>query len=101
MTASSISFAGYSFGESKGCFTCEHVIDGAPVLLILHEADGDLQLMCGAPNHDFDEQCRFLHLAHIMEWQPDLLLLPTVDAGFEAERTGKDAPWVISPTLYD
>ncbi|WP_296612457.1 hypothetical protein [Sphingomonas sp.] len=102
MATSTISFAGYTFDCDKGCFTCQHVMDGAPVLLFVHEADGDLQFLCGAPDHDFDEQCRFLHAAHVLESQPDLLLLPTVDFGFEAERNDRDSPWVVSPTpAYD
>ena len=96
MTASTISFAGYTFNGDKGCFTCQHVMDGTPVLLFVHEPDGDLQFMCGASDHDFAEQCKFLHTAHVLEWQPDLLLLPTVDFGFEAERSDVSSPWVVS-----
>jgi len=96
MTSHSISFAGYTFDDDKGCFTCQHVLDGAPVLLFVHEADGDLQFMCGAPDHDYDE-CRLLHAAHLLDAQPDLLMLPTVDFGFEAERPDVRSPWVVSP----
>ena len=91
MTASTISFAGYIFDDDKGCFACQHVVNGAPVLLFVHEADGDLQFRCGASGHDYDH-CRLLHVAHVLEWQPDLLLLPTIDFGFEAERADVNSP---------
>lgn len=97
MTRSTISFAGYTFASDKACFTCQHVMDGAPVLLFTHETDGDLQFLCGATGHDFDTQCRWLHTTHVLEWQPDLLALPVVEMGFEAERTSVGAPWIVSP----
>lgn len=90
-----ISFAGYTFNDDKGCFACQHVLDGAPVLLFSHEADGDLQFMCGESGHDGDSCC-LLHTAHLLEWQPDLLTLPTVDFGFEAERANVSSPWIVS-----
>ncbi|EIZ77701.1 hypothetical protein WSK_3711 [Novosphingobium sp. Rr 2-17] len=96
MTARTISFAGYTFNADKGCFTCKHVLDGAPVLLFVHDPDGDLQFLCGASDHDFSEQCKLLHAAHLLDWQPDLLRLPTVNLGFEAERSDKNSPWLVS-----
>jgi len=97
MTSSTVSFAGYTFASDKGCFACSHVMEGAPVLLFAHEADGDLQFLCGASGHDFEKECRWLHTAHVLERQPGLLTLPTVDMGFEAERTTVSAPWIVSP----
>lgn len=99
MTARTISFAGYTFDADKGCFTCKHVMDGASVLLFVHEPDGDLQFLCGASDHDFAEQCKFLHAVHVLEWHPDLLSLPTVNVGFEAERRDAISPWVVTPSL--
>jgi hypothetical protein len=52
--------------------------------------------MCGASGHNFD-QCHLLHAAHILDSQPDLLLLPTVDLGFQAERADAHSPWAVSP----
>jgi hypothetical protein len=67
MTSSTVSFAGCTFAADKGCFTCQHFVDGAPVLLFTHEADGDLQFMCGASGQDFDKDCRWLHMTHLLE----------------------------------
>jgi len=69
---------------------------GAPVLLFAHEEDGDLQFLCGASGHDFTKECKWLHATHILDQQPDLLALPTVEMGFEAERTSVGAPWSLS-----
>jgi hypothetical protein len=96
MSSSSIDFAGYNFPEDKGCFACQHVMDGVPVLLFVHETDGDLQFMCGAPGHEYAE-CVLLHASQLLEAQPDLAMLPTVDLGFQAERVNADSPWIVSP----
>jgi hypothetical protein len=91
-----ISFAGYSFDGSKGCFTCSHVWEQrAPVLLFIHDTNGDIQFMCGEGGHDSDD-CIYLHAHHILESQPDLYDLPRVDFGFEAGRSGVGEPWVVS-----
>jgi hypothetical protein len=97
MADPTISFAGYIFASDKGCFACSHVMEGAPVLLFAHEDDGDLQFLCGASGHDFEKECRWLHTRHVLDQQPDLLDLPTVEMGFEAERTSVGAPWIVSP----
>jgi len=52
--------------------------------------------MCGAAGHNSDD-CRWLHAAHLLESQPDLLTLPIVDFGFEAERADSRSPWIVSP----
>lgn len=98
MANQTISFAGYTFDGDKGCFACEHVVSGEPVLLFVHDADGDLQFLCGSSAHDWsNSRPRLLHTAHLLEWQPDLLALPTVDFGFEAQRKDVNSPWVVSP----
>ena len=71
MDTSTISLAGYTFDADSGCFTCIHVMEGAPVLLFLHESNGDLQFMCGADDHDFGDDCRFIHTAHVLAWHTD------------------------------
>jgi hypothetical protein len=92
-----LNFAGYTFHGDKGCFTCSHVWKGgAPVLLFVHDVDGDIQFMCGEAGHDADEDCIYLHAHHILDAQPDLYDLPTVDFGFQAERTSVGQPWEVS-----
>jgi hypothetical protein len=101
MSSRTISFAGYTFDGDKGCLACEHVLEGAaPVLLFVHEADGDLQFLCGALGHEWN-RARALHAAHLLDWHPDLLTLPTVEFGFEAERADANSPWIVSPIPKD
>ncbi|MEG8039006.1 hypothetical protein QP166_06470 [Sphingomonas sp. LR60] len=101
MDTSTISFAGYTFDADKGCFTCIHVIDGAPVLLFLHEGNGDLQFMCGVDDHDFEKDCQFVHATHILDEQPDLASLPNVELGHLAERIDAQSPWAVHPLPED
>jgi hypothetical protein len=100
MPQDTISFAGYTFDKDKGCLACEHVLNGAPVLLFVHEADGDLQFLCGALGHEW-KKARALHAAHLLECHADLKTLPTVDFGFEAERADASSPWVVSAIPHD
>lgn len=95
MAEGTIHFAGYTFDRDKGCLACDHVLNGAPVLYFVHEEDGDLQFLCGALGHEWKDR-RSLHASHLLEWHPDLLTLPRVDFGFEAERTDVNSPWVVS-----
>ena len=101
MNTSTISLAGYTFDADSGCFTCIHVMEGAPVLLFLHESNGDLQFMCGADDHDFGDDCRFLHAAHVLARNTDLLSLPTVDPGHMAERRDLGSSWKVIPLPDD
>lgn len=97
MSDPTIFFAGFDFLASKGCRACRHVMDGAPVLLFVHEADGSLQMLCGANDHE-EADSVWVHVAHVIDSQPDLLDLPHVGFGHEAERTAGHSPWHVSPT---
>ena len=101
MTPSTLSLAGYTFDADKGCFTCIHVIEGTPVLLFLHEANGDLQFMCGADDHDFETDCRFMHAAHVVARHLDLSSLPLVNSGHVAERMDPQSSWIVAPLPED
>ena len=91
-----VSLACYTFHADKGCFACGHVLAGAPVLLFVHNTDGDLQFQCGASGHGRDD-INWLHAHHVLDLHPDLASLPCVDFGFEAERVAVDEPWAIYP----
>ncbi len=99
MSEPTISFAGYTFLASKGCAVCRHVMEGAPVLLFVHETGGGLQMLCGAADH-VDADRRWVHVHHVLQAQPELLELPTVDFGQEAERDSRESRWRVaqSPT---
>jgi hypothetical protein len=91
-----ISFAGCTFLKSKGCIACAHVMRGWPVLLFRHDLDGDIQFACGAGGHG-DEDWHWLHVTHVLAEHPDLMELPTIPIGFEAERGATDQRWAVQP----
>ncbi|MBU4433367.1 MAG: hypothetical protein KKC14_03015 [Alphaproteobacteria bacterium] len=89
-----LGFAGYTFADTKGCRACNHVLDGAPVLMFVHENDGSLQFLCGANGHT-EADASWVHASHVLATNPDLTDLPTVDFGFEAEREGMGKEWLV------
>ncbi|MEJ0027596.1 MAG: hypothetical protein WDN01_16340 [Rhizomicrobium sp.] len=93
--ASEIGLADYTFQAHKATFACQHVMAGKPVLSVFHEMDGDLQFLCGTPDHD-DEKPILICLHCVTERHPDLLALPTVDFGMVAWRKNADAPWTVA-----
>lgn len=95
MAEETISFAGYTFDANKGCFACNHVMADQPVLLFCHEADGDLQFMCGKPGHESGDYA-WMHATHVLGRHPALYNLPRVDLGFLAKRVTPSAAWVVS-----
>ena len=94
MTSATISFAGFSWTNSKGCRACSHVMAELPILLFLHEANGSLQFLCGADGHRADDAVR-VHVSHILDKHPDLLDMPVVDPGHEADRSAQDRTWTV------
>ena len=71
-----------------------------PVLLFLHEANGSLQFLCGAESHGADDAVR-VHVSHLLDKNPDLLDMPVVDPGHEAERSAQDRTWTVQPIPDD
>lgn len=89
-----IDLAGYSFQNNKASIVCTHVWNGQPVLLYLHDSDGDIQFFCGEDNH-FTTAALVLGLAELEEQLRSMLDLPAVDAGQCAERSHVGGPWKI------
>jgi hypothetical protein len=94
VTRETTTFAGYTFDAGKGCFVCNHVMAGHPVLLFCHEADGDLQFMCGEAGHESGDYA-WMHATHVLDKHPCLYNLPTVDLGFLAERVASSDEWTV------
>lgn len=78
-------------------FLCAHVAQGADVLYVSHDADGDWQFLCGAI-HDPEKgdepviQC----LEHIVARDPSLNELAGLCSSHRAERKSADSPWAIT-----
>jgi len=90
-----IDFAGYSFDDHKAAIVCQHVCEGAPVLLFVHDDDGAVHFMCGASGHD-DEDLSVIGLSHLLEQIRSMPNAPIVDPGFLAERVYPGAPWTVT-----
>jgi hypothetical protein len=75
-----------------GVFCCVHVLRRErPVLLVTLEG-GDWQFMCGGLNHDVSEG-RYVHLKHLLDFDPSLDELADLPAEWEAERLDPNSPW--------
>jgi hypothetical protein len=91
-----IEFAGYIFDDHKASLVCNHVTDGHPVLLFVHDSDGDIQFMCGAGGHEADD-AKVVGISHLLEHIRSISDMPTVDPGFLAERTAPGEDWDVQP----
>ena len=91
-----IDFAGYSYAEHKAAIACSHVLSGAPVLVFVHDEDGDIQFMCGESGHGVDD-AQVVGLTHLLEHIRSMPDIPVVEPGYAAERSAPGAPWSISP----
>jgi hypothetical protein len=91
-----IDFAGYSYPEHKATIVCSHILSGAPVLVFVHDEDGDIQFMCGESGHGVDD-AQVVGLTHLLEHIRSMSDIPVVEPGYTAERSGPGAPWSISP----
>ena len=89
-----IDFAGYSFDPNKGCFVCQHVLDGHPVLLFAHDEDGEIHFMCGGKDHSVDN-LHVICLSHLLEQIRSISEMPTVGPGYMAERSEPGTKWEI------
>jgi hypothetical protein len=90
-----IHFAGYSYAEHKATIACSHVLSGAPVLLFVHDEDGDIQFMCGESGHGVND-ASVVSLTHLPEQIRSMADIPVVEPGYAAERSEPGAPWSIS-----
>ncbi|MBA3526132.1 MAG: hypothetical protein M3438_04875 [Pseudomonadota bacterium] len=89
-----VEFAGYTFDDHKASFVCKHVLDGNPILLFIHEIDGDIHFMCGAAGHTM-EDIALVGISHLLEHLRSIAELPIVDPGFLAERPEPGGDWEV------
>jgi len=76
-----------------GTFCCTHVlVEGLPVLYVSKELDGDVQVLCGGVHRSSDE-CRVVHLDHLLEQDATLNELADLPLGWVAERERPGSTW--------
>ena len=66
-----------------------------PILLVIHEHDGDWQFLDGGYVDDIDAVA--VHIEHVFEKHPDLRLLADLPKGWAAERNSIAGEWRRSP----
>ena len=87
---------GGEFPANATAYTTQEVFDGRkPILLVTHELDGDWQFLDGGV-FDFDQGIA-VHLAHIVESQPELSELADLPSGWAAERGSEEHGWERYP----
>ena len=91
-----IAFGGYFFDEHKATLTCRHISDGAPILALCHDADGDLHLTCGGDNHA-EGDWQVVGLKHLAERLGALAAVPPVPPGTIVSRPSEHDRWQVEP----
>jgi hypothetical protein len=86
---------GFTFQEDPrtGVYSCVHVKDGAPILYVTHDREGDWQFLCGR-THDPSEGV-LLCLAEVVAGDTSLHSLAGLCRGHRAEREHTSQPWKI------
>ncbi len=89
-----INLGGYSYDDHKGCLTCQHVLDGLPILAVAHDEDGDLHFTCGADGHSEDDW-HAVGLSHLAGGLGDTHAFPLLPLGKVASRSSDDGAWLV------
>lgn len=74
-------------------FTCRHVLAGAPILFVAHDADGDWQFLCGREHAA--KEGRLSCLADLLRLDPSVRSLDTMCRSQHAVRTSPRARWRV------
>ncbi len=66
-----------------------------PILLVVHDADGDWQFLDGEVVDEAEGVA--VHLAHIVDPRPELEVVADLPPGWAAERASAEAAWERYP----
>lgn len=77
-------------------FVCGHVAEGADVRLVVRDADGDWQFLCGGEHGGATDQPSVLDVAELVARDATLRQLGQLQPGQAAERSGPGEPWHLS-----
>lgn len=89
-----IDVAGYTFPNNRASIVCTHIWEGRPILLFVHDDDGDIQFYCGEDGHSEDDAL-VRGLAEIADRLRQMDDVPTVRPGFFAERAMIGSAWTV------
>lgn len=79
--------------ENIAVFTCNHVLEGEPILYVTHDIDGDWQFLCGEDNHT-EGNAKIISLKQVTELDKTVNDLYEMPLGFGATRESIDAKWI-------
>ncbi len=83
--------------EARRPSDCGRVAEGAPILHVSHEADGDWQFLCsGQHEDDGDDGALVVCLEHMVVGDPSLNELAHMCRGFYADRAAQGDSWVVT-----
>jgi hypothetical protein len=90
-----ITLAGHSYARNTACIACSHVLDGAPILVVVLDQDGELQFLCGSDHRTSD--ARVVALDEVVGVDLGLDDLPELVTGTQATRPRVATAWEIAP----
>ena len=91
-------FGRFPFADSPdtAAIACRHVLQGAPILRAVRDADdGMWQFLCGHP-HQTDE-ARVISLQEALKLDASLRKIARMPCGCAAVRSSAKERWIISP----
>ena len=86
---------------NRGCLCCIHVLRKQRPALLISNAAGLWQVMCGSDDHDFDSEAAnatakdaiALHFLNVLEDDASLAAIAELPVDWSARREAPDAPW--------
>lgn len=75
--------------------------DGLPVLVVIHDDDGDWLICDGINDPNQAGACMIVHLAHVIDRDPTLEEVMDLPRGWAAFRKSRMSPWEISRWEYE
>ena len=87
--------------DQQACLCCVHVLRRERPALLISNADGIWQVMCGHDDHDFDADERAenakdataVHFVHLLEHDASLAAIEELPIDWSARRETPGAPW--------
>ncbi|HTK19392.1 MAG TPA: hypothetical protein VL442_07765 [Mucilaginibacter sp.] len=87
----------YKFHQpgNTACFVCDHVMNrNRPILMVIHNIDGDWQFVCGLSDHD-NSNIRIISLQQAAEIDPSINDIYEIPAGVGADRESVNGKWEL------
>lgn len=86
---------GFCDAADRGIITCQRVADGAPVLHVSHDEDGDWQFLCGGDHSDGGDEAVLSCLRCLVARDATLKELGELCRNQEASRPAAGKSWAI------